>query len=467
MTDDMLWISSIPPIVALGIILWKKEVIGALLITIFVSELLILLTAGDTTSLSLLPMSIVQTMERIIGVVSIENNARILGFALLIGVLMSYLQTSGGIAATVYLLINKNIITNRKRAGIATVVLSSLIFVSTYVSSITTGILSRGIFDKFGMSRARLAYMIDSTAAPICLILLFNSFGAYLLALIDGYEFEQTGISILMGTVVYNFYAFIALAMVYHTAFSDKVYGPMKQSEETLNSSTKLEEVEVTSTKARYMVIPVVILVSSVFGVLYWTGNGEITRGSGSKAVFYAIGISALVAYLMMIVGLKKDHKDMVKDAFTGISGILPLFFIIMFSITLGASLKELGTGPFVASLIDDYLPVYFIVPFFFLAGGVISFATGSSFGAFAILIPMAVPLIHSLGIPPSFILAAVIGGGTFGDHSSPISDTSVIASLSAGCDHLEHVKTQLPYTMVGGAIAFILYFIVSFTVLS
>jgi len=457
------WVSVIPPIVAIGVILWKKEVIVALLVTIFVSELLILLTSGALT-LSTMPMGLVGTLERTVGVVGDANNARILAFALMIGVLMSYMQTSGGIAATVHFLINKNIITNQRRAGMVTVILGSLIFVSTYVSSITTGILSRGIFDKFGMSRARLAYMIDSTAAPICLILLFNSFGAYLLALLEGYDLDQTPISILMGTVPYNFYAFIALGLVYYTAYSGKIYGPMRKSEELLIiEDTEAEEEEINSTKSRYMIVPVILLVASVFVVLYWTGNGQITRGSGSKAVLYGVSISSLVAYLMMTYGLNKSHGDLVRDAFKGISAILPLFFIILLSIALGASLKVLGTGPFVASIIGDFLPAYLIVPFFFLAAGVISFATGSSFGAFAILIPMAVPLIELVGIPPSFILAAIIGGGTLGDHSSPISDTSVIASLSAGCDHLEHIKTQLPYTMFGGAIAFLLYLVVSF----
>lgn len=462
-SENMQWVSIIPPIIAILVIFWKKEVIGALVVTIFISEFLVLMTTGGASIISILPLSLIQTLERSIEVVGNAGNARILAFALLIGVLMSFMQTSGGIGATVKLLIDKKIITNRKRAGLVTVVLGSLIFVSTYVSSITTGILSRGIFDKFGMSRARLAYMIDSTAAPICLILLFNSFGAYLLGLLENYSFEQSAISILMGTVVYNFYAFIALVIVYYTAFSDTVYGPMKKSEETLAKKDDEQNTDIISTKARYMIIPVIILVFSVFAVLYWTGNGEITRGSGSKAVLYAVSISALILYLMMISGLKKKHTDLVKEAFTGISNILPLFFIILLSIALGSSLKELGTGPFVASIIGDYLPIYFIVPFFFLAGGIISFTTGSSFGAFAILIPMAVPLVQSLGIPPSFIMAAIIGGGTFGDHSSPISDTSVIASLSAGCDHLEHVKTQLPYTIVGGVLAFFLYLVVGF----
>ena len=462
----MHWVSIIPPIVAILVIVWKKEVIGALVATVFISELLILGLDGTHSYISLTPLSFIETIERTIAVVGNENNARTLAFALMIGVLMSYMQNSGGIAATVNLLINKNIITNQRRAGLATVGLGSLLFVSTYVSSITTGILSRGLFDKFNMSRARLAYMIDSTSAPICLILLFNIFGAYLLSLLEGYDLNENSVSILIGTVTYNFYAFIALIFVYYTAYSGKVFGPMKRSEEELIVSTQEQESDISVTKARYMIVPVIILVSCVFIVLYWTGNGEITKGSGSKAVLYAVSISAICTHFMLVSGLKKTHSDLVGEAIDGASKILPLFFIIMLSIALGASLKELGTGPFIASIISEHLSIYMIVPLFFLAGGIISFSTGSSFGTFAVLIPMAVPLIQSLGIPPSFILAAIIGGGTFGDHSSPISDTSVIASLSAGCDHLEHVKTQLPYTMVGGALAFILYLLSSFVLL-
>lgn len=143
-------------------------------------------------------------------------------------------------------------------------------------------------------------------------------------------------------------------------------------------------------------------------------------------------------------------------------SELLPLVTIVMLSIALGASLKELGTGLFVSGLVGTYLPFILIIPALFIAGAIMSFTTGTSWGTFAILIPIGMPLVTSLGLPPELVLAAILGGGIFGDHCSPISDTTAVASLAAGADLLTHVKTQLPYALVTGAITIISYVLIS-----
>ena len=139
-------------------------------------------------------------------------------------------------------------------------------------------------------------------------------------------------------------------------------------------------------------------------------------------------------------------------------SELLPLVTIVLLSLTLGSSLKVLGTGIYVAQIIGDTLPIFLIAPMLFIAGAVIAFSTGTSWGTFAILIPIGVPLIQAMGLPPSFIIAAILGGGVFGDHCSPISDTTAVSAIASGCELLEHVKTQLPYALFGGALTIILY---------
>jgi Na+/H+ antiporter NhaC len=140
---------------------------------------------------------------------------------------------------------------------------------------------------------------------------------------------------------------------------------------------------------------------------------------------------------------------------------ILPLVTIVLFSLALGASLRELGTGVFIAGLVGEFLPVYLVVPMLFLAGSLISFSTGTSWGTFAILIPIGVPLIPEMGLPPSLVLAAILGGGVFGDHCSPISDTTAVSAIASGCDLLEHVRTQLPYAVTAGLITLAMYLVV------
>ena len=459
----MNWHSIIPPLIAVLIIFWKKEVIGALLVSIIVAEFLIV-----SSPLSWIQpfMALTNSIERSILVIGEPNNARILAFALLIGVLMNLMQFSGGISATVTLLIKRRLVDSQRRAGLAAVIIGSFIFVSTYVSAITTGILCRGLFDKFGMSRARLAYLIDSTCAPICLLLMFNVFGAYLLSLLQGYSLKGSHISILMESTLYNFYPILALVFAYYTAFTGKTFGPLRKLEKHSKNDKLVEQATTIHGKARYMVLPVIVLVFGVFGVLYWTGDGQITKGSGSKSVLYAIVISTILLYAMLLNSKKHTHNQLLDEAFVGISQILPLFIIILLSITFGASLKILGTGVFVAGYLEEYLPAYLIVPMFFITAGLMSFSTGSSFGTFAVLVPMAVPLIEVTGIPASFLIASIISGGAFGDHSSPISDTSMVSSLAAGCTHIEHVKTQLPYGLVAGGLSFLLFFIFGFFVI-
>jgi Na+/H+ antiporter NhaC len=164
------------------------------------------------------------------------------------------------------------------------------------------------------------------------------------------------------------------------------------------------------------------------------------------------------VAYLMMLASRRFSHRDLVRVGFDGMAELLPLVTIVLFSLALGASLKDLGTGTFIAGLTGEFLPRFLVVPMLFIAGALISFSTGTSWGTFAILIPIGMPLASSLGLPPSLVLSAILGGGVFGDHCSPISDTTAVSAIASGCDLLEHVRTQLPYALTAGGITLLLY---------
>ena len=164
----------------------------------------------------------------------------------------------------------------------------------------------------------------------------------------------------------------------------------------------------------------------------------------------------------MLVFSKRFTHHEAVDVGFKGMGELLPLVTIVLLSLTLGSSLKVLGTGLFVAGIVGEYLPLFLIVPMLFLAGGIMSFTTGTSWGTFAILIPIGVPLIQQLDLPPSLVIGAILGGGVFGDHCSPISDTTAVSSIASGCDLLEHVRTQMPYALTGGALTLILYVITS-----
>jgi Na+/H+ antiporter NhaC len=460
----MEWLSVIPPLVAIVVVLWRKEVILALLLAVFSSELLLAFREHSNVVF----YAFIGFIERIITVFSSPGNTRLLIFSLLIGALLAYIRNSGGVTALVNKLVSKGIAKSKRQVGTITMFTGIVIFIESNLSVLTAGILSRDLFDKFNMSRARLAFIIDSTSAPVCILVLLNGWGAYVLGLLNNYDLGQSSISVLWGTIPYNFYAIIALLLVAYTVITDKVHGPMKQSELVLRKQKgkeeeRLKEALVKPAKARFMLVPLLSMVFGMFFFMFWTGNGDITQGSGGKSVLYATCFALAVAYFLLLSSKRFSHKELVQVGFEGLFELLPLVTIVLFSLALGSSLKELGTGLFIAGFVGENLPLIFVVPMLFVAGGIISFSTGTSWGTFAILIPIGVPLIQSLGLPPSLVIAAILGGGVFGDHCSPISDTTCVSAIASGCDLLEHVKTQLPYAIFGGTLAFIAYFIASY----
>jgi Na+/H+ antiporter NhaC len=438
--------------VAIAVVLWRREVILALVLAVFTSELL--LQASALTGIGLAGIG---TLERTAAVFSDADNARILIFCILIGALMAYMRDSGGVTAMVDALVNRGIAKNGRQASLLTSFTGVVVFVESNLSVLTAGILSRGLFDRFGLSRAKLAYIIDSTSAPICILVLLNAWGAYVLALLGDYDFDMTTAEVLWGTVPLNFYALVTLLIVFMTAWSGKTFGPLARSEARAHGE-QAAELQAEPSHPAFMLAPLAVMIAGMIGFMLWTGNGELAEGSGSRSVLYAVSLACLVAYLMMLASRRFSHLQLVKIGFDGMAELLPLVTIVLFSLALGASLKDLGTGTFIAGLAGEFLPRFLIVPMLFLAGALISFSTGTSWGTFAILIPIGMPMVAALGLPPSLVLAAILGGGVFGDHCSPISDTTAVSSIASGCDLLEHVRTQLPYALTAGAITLVMY---------
>ncbi len=464
------WLTILPPLVAIVTVIWRKEVILALFLAILTSELLLLADPGIIAPLS----GFLASLERVTAVFANAGNSRIVMFSLMIGALLAYIRVSGGMTAMVEMLVGSNLARGQRSVGLLTSLTGVVVFIESNLSVLTSGILARGLFDKYGMSRARLAYIIDSTSAPICILILLNAWGAYILALLNEYEFDQTAAQILWGTVPLNFYALVTLAMVFYTAFTTRIHGPMKNSDARAraritdngpNNGTGHGH-DHPPTKARFMILPLLTMIIGMIAFMLWTGEGDMTRGSGSKSVLYATALACLVAYVMMLISRKFSHIKLVEIGFRGMGELLPLVTIVLFSLALGASLKQLGTGIFIAGLVGEYLPLVLVVPMLFLAGALMSFTTGTSWGTFAILIPLGVPLIQTLGLPPSLVLSAILGGGIFGDHCSPISDTTAVSAIASGCDLLEHVRTQLPYALVAGGVTLLLYVIASFVMI-
>lgn len=453
----MSWLTLLPPILAIIIAIWKREVIIALLVAIFSAEML--LVGGNPAT------AFAATVQRIVDVFASSYSTQVLIFSLLIGALIQLIKISGGVGALIDWLGNKNYVNNQRRAGMLPAIIGSSIFIDTNMSVLSAGLPAQSLFDKFKMSRARLAYIIDSTCAPISVLILLNGWGAAILA-----EVVKTGApspnDIVIGSIGFNFYAIVTLLVVFYTVYSTKVYGPMARTEQQLKEDSDSSAIlstttkPIASTKKRYMILPLVFMVASIIGFMFITGDGDLTQGSGAKSVLWSVILSILLAILLLRYDTKKPTKELIEQSFKGMGNLLPLVTLVLLAFALSSAMGDLGTGEFVASAVGEHLPLWIIPALVFVLAGFIAFTTGTSWGTFGILIPIAIPMAISLGIDPSLLLAAVLGGAVFGDHASPISDTTVISSLAAGCDHLEHVKTQLPYALFTGGITIVLYLI-------
>ncbi|WDE12925.1 Na+/H+ antiporter NhaC family protein [Thalassomonas haliotis] len=448
MQDSVL--SLLPPIVAIAIAIWRKSALLALLCALVLCQIMV----AQWQPLA----GIAGSVEGLATVFSSLGNVYIITFSLLIGALVKLMNASGAVNGFINHLSALKLVRNSRQASLLPTIIGTSIFTDTNLSMFTGGMASQQLFDQHKLSRARLAYLLDSTCAPISILILVNGWGAYVLGLLDGYSFEDP-VGILIGTIGFNFYAIIAVALAYYTAFSGKVYGPMKNA--AVGNGLMQPEFSSRVAPARVMWLPFIALLGITLALLWITGDGDIRRGSGSFSVFWAI-ISALV---LLIALIKLYHLLTMKEVFkTSVEGIrymlLPVAILVL-SFAFGDAIKALGTGIYVSQLMHVEVPLFLMAPIIFIAAAIMAFATGTSWATFAILIPIAVPVAAQTGLPVHFLVAAVLGGGIFGDHASPISDTTVVASIASGCDHFEHVKTQLPYALVAGAATLLLYTLV------
>lgn len=438
------WFTTLPPLLAVVVAIWKREVILALTVALFSAEFLL----ASFNPLSAFTGSI----ARITGIFSSSGNTEILLFSLLIGALLALVRNSGGVIAFVEILLTRNIARSARSTGILTTLLGIVIFIESYLSVLASGIFAQSLFDRFKMSRARLAYIIDSTCSPVSVLILLNGWGAYILGLLDGYGLENP-MAVMLGSIPLNMYAIFTLLIVFYTCWTNKVMFTLASHEKAIETHTGYLPKHQPG-KARYFIVPILTLIISFTGFMLYTGKGNMIAGSGSSSVLYAVVLAIITALLLLSIDKKYSLPELTEICFKGMGELLPAVSIILLAFSLGSSMQALGTGPFIAGLISDTLPLWGIAPVVFITAGIISFTTGTSWGTFGILLPVAIPVAITSDLSPSLLLAAVLGGGVFGDHCSPISDSTVLASLASGCNHLDHVRTQLPYALLAAGLS-------------
>ena len=456
------WWSLLPPLVAIGLALLTREVFLSLLLGILIGA--IVLHRGDVLS------GLRELFDQLVAVFADAGNTRILIFCLLVGGLMSLLQASGGVDGFIARASRWRWARSRIGAQWLVYVLGLVIFVESSITCLVTGAVGRPLFDRLRLSREKLAYFCDATSAPVCMQIPLNGWGAYVLGLLMAQGLsEALAVRTLLESLLYNFYSLIVIASLPAVIYGLD-FGPMRRAEERARNTGKVlrdgakplvaEEVVFHAPppdrphRARNMLIPLGVMIAMIPFGLWVTGNGNPMQGSGSTAVLWAVSAATAVALMLGVAQRLFSLSEGVQLVLKGSSGLLPVTILLVFAFALGHLCRELGLGPYVASLLSPDWPLFWIPALVFVTGCVISFTLGSSWGAFAILMPVAVPLAQATGLPLPLVVAALLSGGVFGDHTSPLSDTTIISSMAAVCDHMDHVRTQLPYGLGAAALA-------------
>ena len=465
--------SLLPPVVAIGLALATKEVYSSLFLGVVVGGLLY-------ANFNFEGMLNHVFNDGIVSVLSDSYNVGILVFLVVLGIMVSLMNKAGGSRAFGRWAASH--IKTKTGAQLATIALGILIFIDDYFNCLTVGSVMRPVTDKQGISREKLSYLIDATAAPVCIIAPVSSWAAAVSAFVRDSGFS--GFEIFIKAIPFNFYALLTIVMMVWLALTKYDFGPMAKFEATARPDSELDALKALangqssedgSDKGRVidLVIPIAILiVACVTGMLYsggfFSGTDFVTAFSQSDAsvglmLGSAITLVLTIAYFM--IRRTMSFSDMMECVPKGFESMVSAILILTFAWSLKAMSDSLGSKVFVETVVKGSAQNFqaFLPAIVFLIGCFLAFATGTSWGTFGILIPITLgifPLTNPIGV---VCVSACMAGAVCGDHCSPISDTTIMSSAGAQCNHINHVSTQLPYAMTVAAVSCVCYLISGF----
>lgn len=470
-------LSLLPPVVAIVLAMLTRRVLLSLGVGILLGALLLTdFSAANTVQ---------YVGEKVMGLVWDDGalnswNLYILGFLVLLGMITALITVSG--AARAFADWARNHIRNKRDAKLLTMFLGCVVFIDDYFNSLVVGSVARPLTDRYYISRSKLAYLLDSTAAPICVISPVSSWGAYIIALIGGiltaHGFTDSGhLSTFVQMIPMNFYAIFALLLLLCVALMGLDIGPMRQHELNAQKGNLYDESkglppgansdlpEADTGKIIGLFLPITVLVFATFYFMVSSGGDALAAKNeafsligafentdvGSSLFFGAL--IGLIVTLVLVIYQGVDKKMIVKGVVEGAKSMLPAIYILLFAWTIAGVIGQLETGKYMASLATGNIPFAMLPAVLFILAGLTAFSTGTSWGTFGIMLPIAADMAmgsHTGMMLP--MLAAVLAGAVFGDHCSPISDTTILSSTGANCHHIDHVITQLPYAQIGRA---------------
>ncbi|MBC7004647.1 Na+/H+ antiporter NhaC family protein [Photobacterium sp. BZF1] len=485
--------SLLPPLVALGLAILTRRVLVSLGVGVLLGAFLLTdFSIGGTASY------IGTTVTGLFiddGAIN-SWNMSIVAFLILLGMTTALLTLSGGTRAFAEWAQTK--IKSKRGAKLLAAFLGVFIFVDDYFNSLAVGSISRPVTDRFYVSRAKLAYILDSTAAPMCVLMPASSWGAYIITLIGGILVshgvtEYTPLGAFMQLAPMNFYAVFALLMVFVVAWFQIDVGPMKKHEleashcrgfdegdddsraKDLNDELEIEESK--NGRVADLVMPIVTLIVATFFFMLFTGYQALAADGLAFSVLGAFentdvgmslvygGLVGFAAALIPVLRQRIPMADVSSTLWIGAKSMFGAILILLFAWSIGTVISDMATGKYLSTLVEGSIDPMLLPAILFLLAGVMAFSTGTSWGTFGIMLPIAGDLAAATDIMLMLpMLGAVLAGSVFGDHCSPISDTTILSSTGARCHHIDHVATQLPYALSMAAVSTIGFLVLGFT---
>ena len=464
----------LPPVVAILLALITKEVYSSLFVGILIGGLFY---SGFTFEKTVTHVF----QDGIISVLADKYNVGILVFLVILGIMVCMMNQAGGSAA--FGRWASEHIKSRVGAQLATILLGVLIFIDDYFNCLTVGSVMRPVTDKHNVSRAKLSYLIDATAAPVCIIAPISSWAAAVTGFVEG----EDGLSIFIRAIPYNFYALLTIVMMVGMLLMKVEFGPMKRHEQNAKggdlyttpdrpyaNAKERDEIIKTNGGVIDLIFPILVLiVGCVIGMLYtgefFSGKSFVTAFSNSDASV-GLMLGSFFAFIITVVFYAARRVLNFKDSMAcipeGFKAMVPAILILTLAWTLKSMTDSLGAAQFVAAVMASSAEklVRFLPAIIFLVGCFLAFATGTSWGTFGILIPIVVAVFSGSDENMMIMsISACMAGAVCGDHCSPISDTTIMASAGAQCNHVNHVSTQLPYAVTAAAVSFVTYILAGF----
>lgn len=465
------FLSVIPPLVTIVLALAIRNVFVALLVGIFLASMTL---SPDIFS------GINATFYNVVKTFASNGNTIVIMSLLLIGAMLYLIERSGGIEGFVDIMVRKkSIIRSKKAAAFFTWLLGIVIFTSGSLSCMVTGSIARPLNDSMKVSHEKAAFLIHTTSTPWCVLLPLSGWlGAMTGYLTSGGVPDDQAITVLFQSIPLNFYCIIAVVFALISCLAPVDFGPMKKAEERASLTGALDDpAHVASSSSQSamklapkakprlanMIVPIVVMIATIIGVLYVTGSGNLTKGAGMQALLWGSVLSVLSISVMCLAEKVFTLEELTSEVLKGMCTMFGIATILCLAFTLGPLVKQLGTGAYLSSIFMQFLTPSLLPLLTFIIAMILSFATGTSMGTMAIMAVIALPMAIDMGVNIPLTAGAMFGGSIFGDHASPISDTTIMSCATSGCNIMDHIKTQMPYVLGFACVSMVLYVVCGF----